>query len=147
MGLAVPAPSNERSEALASYIAELRGLMALGHWTVRVVWEYPDREDGSGAIQAEIDPTEGRYLACLRLGEGFLGLPAEDTRTTLVHELLHLHHVGLTDVIDRGRTKLLLGEPAHAILADVANREAELMVDSLTSVIAEHLPLPGAWPA
>lgn len=121
--------------------------MALGHWTVRIVWEYPDRDLGAGNIQAEIEPIEGRYLACLRLGEGFWELDPAKTREVIVHELLHLHHSAVTDAIDRGRTKLLLGEPAHAILSDVVDREAELMVDALTSVLVEHMPEPKAWPA
>jgi hypothetical protein len=146
MGLAVQVPSQARQDALSEYISELRRRMNLAHWTVRIMWEYPDREYGDGSIQAEITMTEGRYLATLRLGEGFWDLDADAARAVLVHELLHIHHVRVSAMTDWGRLKLLVGEPVHSVIQDNLDRELEIMVDTLTSVLVEHMPAPEKWP-
>lgn len=142
----LPAPplSGARRAALEAYVSEVRASLRLDAWDVRLADEWPD--DGED-VYAQIDPCEQRWIATLRLGSGFWDLPPEDQRNTIVHELLHLHHVRLTDVTRLGAWRHQVGQALYDHLVDQVKREAELMVDALASVLAPFVPLPPAWPA
>lgn len=146
MGLAQQVPSRARQDAIGSYIGDLKSRMNLGHWTVRIMWEHPERALDGSEIQAEIEQIEGRYLAVLRLGEGFWDFDPSQVREVVVHELLHLHHMRVSSLTDWGRLNKLVGDPAHVMIKDNLDRELELMVDTLTSVLVEHMPLAEKWP-
>lgn len=68
------------------------------------------------------------------------------TRNTITHELLHLHHVRITDIIRLGKYRETLGQNLYDQLEDQVKMESEYMVDALSTVIADGLPLPPDWP-
>jgi hypothetical protein len=142
VGLASPPLSKARRAAVHEYVESIRRELYLQHWEIEIPDEYPDDTD---AI-AEIDPCEGRYIAVLRFGESFWGKSREGIRAAIVHELLHLHHVRLTDMIRSGDYRQELGERLYRHLYGELKREAEYMVDALTTVIAPIAPLPKKWP-
>lgn len=137
-----PAPSPGRRDALHEYVKEVRRLLFLQHWRIDLPNEWPDVED----VSAQIVPVEGRYLATLRFGEGFWSQSPDEARATITHELLHLHHVRLSDVVREGEYRHELGRSLYEHLYDQVRHESELMTDALTSLVVELLPLPPAWP-
>lgn len=141
--LAKPALSAERGTALGEYLSDLRGALGLRHWVIRVPDEWPDDAEN---VFAATDPCVGRFVATIRLGANFWDQDPHDLRDTLVHELLHLHHVRLTDVIRLGEYKSQLGQGLYDHLNDQVRTEAEYMIDALTSIVAPTMPLPPAWP-
>lgn len=141
--LASPELPAVRRSALEAYVSEVRALLRLAHWTLMIPDEWPEEGD---EVLAVIVPGDQRYIAHLRLGPGFWGLDPSDQRNSVVHELLHLHHVRLTDAVRLGQWRQQVGQGLYDHLIDQVKREAELMVDALTSVIAPAMPLPPAWP-
>ena len=143
MGLASPPLSKARRAAVHDYIAAVRRELYLQHWEVEMPDEYPDSSDSL----AEIDPCAGRYVAVLRFGEGFWGLSQEKARSACTHELLHLHHVRVTNAVWLDEYKAQLGQGLYDHLWTNVKRETEYMVDALTTIVAPHVPLPKRWPA
>lgn len=143
MGLASPPLSKARRAALQDYVSEVRRHLYLQHWEIRLPDEYPDDDD---AI-AEIDPCDGRYVATLRFGDDFWAGSRNTARAVIVHELLHLQHVRITNMIRLGQYRQQLGQGLYDHLEAEMKREAEYMVDALTTVVAPLCPLPKRWPA
>ena len=141
--LEAPALAPLRRGAVRTYVTEIRRLLYLQHWRIEMPAEYP--ENGDDAI-VEVHPTAGRYYAMLRFGPEFWSLDQEDTRNAIVHELLHLHHVRVTDAVRIDEYRQELGQSLYNQLNGAVKREAEYMVDALATVIAEYLPLPEPWP-
>jgi hypothetical protein len=143
MGLAAPPLSKARRAALQEYVSTVRRELYLQHWEIRLPDEYPNDDD---AI-AEIDPCDGRYVATVRFGDDFWSESRERARAIIVHELLHLQHVRLTNMIRLGQYRQQLGAGLYEHLEAELKREAEYMVDALTTVVAPSVPLPKRWPA
>ena len=139
---APPMPDDYR-EAVHAYVLEVRRCLYLQHWAIRMPDEWADPPDD---VIAQIDPCDGRYLATLRFGTGFRGQSREAIRSTIVHELLHLHHVRLTDIVRLGKYMNDLGQTTFDHMNDQMKREAEYMIDALTTVVEEVVPLPPEWP-
>lgn len=140
--LAKPEFSPARRDALHDYVIDIRRRLYLQHWQI----DLPDQWPAAHDALAEIDPCETRYIATLRLGPGFWDQSAEDIRKTITHEVLHLHHARLTNVIRLGEYKRELGQTLYEHLYDQIRIEAEYMVDALSVVVAEHMPMPPDWP-
>lgn len=109
------------------YIAELKERMRLNDWTLRLKLEDKPR-DGDNA---EIHSTHGRKLAVLLLSDAFLADKPEDQRHTIVHELVHMHFFGLTDLME-----------ARGDMDSAARMLVELGVDAMADVLAPFMPLP-----
>ena len=143
----IPAPplSPLRRAAVEGYVRELRNALGLGHWSILLPDEYPS--DDPEGVWAEITPTEGRYRAKLRFGTGFFELDAEETRNTIVHELLHLHFNRAGDVVRLGPYRQELGQTLYNSLHEQVKTEIEYGIDALATIIAKRLPLPlEKWP-
>lgn len=143
-------PSRARQRALLAYLVELRTVLHVPSiWHIELYWEHPDRA-GEGDVQAEIQTMGARHFASLRLGDGFWTEDPEGVRKVLVHELLHLAHADVFRLIDADEAEPILRQALGAIpfrmLSGAMNRELELMVDALTSVLEPFVPLPAPWP-
>jgi hypothetical protein len=143
----LPAPplSKARRRALHRYVERVRNALYLKHWRIDLPDEYPD--DSPDEVLAQIDPCDGRYVATIRFGPGFWERDPETARETIVHELLHLHHVRVTDAVRLGAFRDELGQNAYDQLITGLKREAEYMTDVLTSLIAPTVLVPPVWPA
>lgn len=151
MGRDAPVQSPARRRALVAYVRRLKAELHLQAWHVRIVWEYPNTDDGAGGdVQAETEPMGARWLAELRLGEGFWRLDRAGVRRVLTHELLHLHHADLFRLVDADEAEPILrqglGAVAFGMFSGNVKRELELMVDQLTAIVEPAMPLPPAWP-
>lgn len=136
--------SPARRRALMAYVERVRDAMGLRHWAIRIPDEHPEAAEDA---LAQIDPTEGRYVATLRLGEGFWTEDREGQRASIVHEMLHIHHVRVTDAVRLGGYRTELGQSAYEELIATVKREAEYMTDALTTLYAPMVRLPPErWP-
>src|SRR5690242_16588331 len=116
--LPAPALSAARRAALESYVSEVRAFLRLSHWTLALLDEWPDDEE----CLAQIDPSEQRYWANVRLGPGFWDQSPEQVRNTIVHELVHLHHVRVTDVTRLGQWRQQVGQALYDHVIDQVKR-------------------------
>lgn len=116
---------------ICKYVGYLQDVLYLNDWKIEVS---PDESPESGAI-GSIDPVEGRRLATLRLCEGFCDMDIADQTNTLCHELIHLHHIGATDII---RLDLLseLSQSSYNILIKSFKRQMEYCVDGLANAFS-----------
>src|SRR5687768_9518251 len=78
-----------------AYVNEVAALLCLKDWTVRLVEDHPNN---MGAL-AEIEPVDSRRYALMRLCAHWPDMAPEKQRHSIVHELLHLHHIGASDII------------------------------------------------
>lgn len=143
MTLASPPLSEARRDAIHEYVRNVRNALGLRHWCIDIPDEWPDEGED---IIAGIDPCEGRYVATLRFGT-FWTVSREEQRSAVVHELLHLHHVRVTDIVRLGDYRQELGERLYNHFVGEVKREAEYMVDALTSLLEDTVALPPRrWP-
>lgn len=129
--------STVQVDTIQEYLWTLRDALRLSHWDVFVAAHAAEK-----GVHASVHPCPGRYVAGVRLSRGFwTGLSADEKRSVLTHELLHLTHNALTEVT---RVTLAasgyLPNRAYALLCTQISTEAELMVDHLTSVVAPTMP-------
>lgn len=127
----------EQCDAIQLYLWRLRDALRLSHWDVFLSAKAAERH-----CDASVYPTEGRWVAEVRVGQGFWFLPDEEKRSTLTHELLHLTHRGVAEVL---RKHLFIGgylpRRAYLMAWEAQRLELELMVDHLTTVIAPTMPV------
>jgi hypothetical protein len=142
----LPSPplSKARRKALHAYVERVRNALYLKHWRIDLPDEYPDEDPGG--VLAQIDPCDGRYVATIRFGPGFWTRDPDEARDCIVHELLHLHHVRVTDAVRLGAFRNELGQNSYDQLMTAMKREAEYMTDVLTSLVAPTVAAPPEWP-
>ena len=72
------------------YTLSLARKMRLADWDIRL-----DPHLSNDASSASISCTDGRKVACLRLGREFIGDATTEQRHTIAHELTHVHFWGV----------------------------------------------------
>lgn len=122
------------------YVIKLKNMMGLQHWTINMSAK-PCGDD----CLAETEVVYGQHLATMQLNKNFRKWSPEETRGTIVHELLHCHLAPLSEIVgeilkpDEGDQK------ATAILKSVnavIEYETERIIDSLSESICKWLPSP-----
>ena len=131
--------TSEQADAVQLYLWDLRDALGLRHWDV-----FLSSKAAEPGVHASVLPTEGRWVAEVRVEKNFWTALDDDTkRAVLTHELLHLMHRDLTEV---SRKSLLasgyLPRRVYSMHWEQLRLQAELMVDHLTTVIAPTMP---AW--
>src|SRR5688572_8706081 len=121
-----------------AYVNEVAALLCLKDWTVELTDDHPNDTEGL----AEIEPVDGRKYAVLRLCAHWHDRTPEKQRHSIVHELVHLHHVAATDII-RVDMPRHLSQQAYDILWGAFLRQVEYLVDGLADALAPFMPLPG----
>lgn len=129
--------TTEQADAIQLYLWELRNALHLTHWDV-----FLGVKAAAANCHASIFPTEGRYVAEVRVQKDFwTALDADAKRAVLTHELLHLVHRGLTEVSRKTlHVSDYLPRRTYALVWEQIRLESELMVDHLTAVIAPTMP-------
>ena len=98
-------------------------------------------------LLARTDPTEGRYYTYLRVHrKNFWTLSADDQRSTIVHELIHLVAMTETEAIRCGGWHENLSTTVWNVLWQDFKRQHELVTDHLTTIFQGFMPLPPEWP-
>jgi hypothetical protein len=133
--------NRKQKDTLGAYVRWVANELGLRDWTFELVWEPPEEENAVASVQ----PTEGRKVAVVKFCSDFLELKPEDQRNCVVHELIHCHHVGATDMV---RLDLLkhLSQQSYEIFWGGFVRQIEYMTDGLAEAFAPHMPLID-WPS
>jgi hypothetical protein len=120
---------------VSSYIKVLLNEMHLWGWRVILHPDQPDTEN-----DARISTCDDRKIAHLYLADDFFTFDRDQQRQTLVHEMLHLHESGPSDIVRKDLSKHLGQSTYDVVWANYA-RQCEFMVDELANVIAPFMPL------
>jgi Zn-dependent protease with chaperone function len=129
----------EQADAVQLYLWLLRDALNLSHWDVYLSSKAADTD-----CHASVLPTEGRWTAEVRINQHFwTRLDDTEKRSVLTHELLHLVHRGMSEVVRKSlHVSGYLPQGAYRLLWEQVRLESELLVDHLTTVIAPTMP---AW--
>lgn len=123
-------------EPIQDYVGRLATAMGLGDWTIEV--QAVPADEGN---LAEIDCVYGQRHGKLFVCEGWLSLPVETQRSTLVHELMHAHVSAWAQMLDDLGGVLLKGREKRTLVAALHLLE-EYTVDAVALAWAPFLPLP-----
>lgn len=126
----------DQKTAVQSYVDQLKDLMALKDWKVRVCDDFC--EDDNDAV---IQPTTGRKDAAIFLHRNFFSEPPETQRHTLTHELVHCHLHPISTLV-REDIAGSFGGDAHQIVMNTYRDRTEYAVDGIADGWAPFLPLP-----
>lgn len=121
-------------KVLAGYVRWMANELGLRDWSFKLVYDHEDDD-----AYATCDPCIGRRFATITFRSDFRDLEPDDQRECVVHELIHCHHIGATDII---RLDLLkpLGQETYDVLLAGFKRQIEYMTDGLASAIARKYP-------
>jgi hypothetical protein len=128
-------PAVKPRQTPLEYCRQLANLIGLTHW--RIDLEPGDPDDDALASMRVIS---GQQRAMLKIGRGYTADTPEDQRSTMLHELIHVHLWPCDDVIEA--VGPLLGTAAANLATSQHNLAVERATDSLAVAIAEHFPLP-----
>jgi Zn-dependent protease with chaperone function len=131
--------TSDQADAVQLYLWKLRSALRLDHWDI-----YLSSKAADDNCFASINPTEGRYVAEVRVRRDFwTELDDDQKRHVLTHELLHLTHRDVTEVLRKHvHVTGYLPQRAYRMAHEAQRLAAELMVDHLTGVMAPTMP---AW--
>lgn len=130
--------TRREAEAVLAFAEKVRDQLGLPAWRFAVL-EEPAGDDAL----ASIDTVSGRWIAELRLCEGWMKLPTDERRNTIVHEVCHLLHVGVNHVIEDAQH--LMHDHEWETLNAQYHRATEYMVDHLAGFLDAHYQLQEAW--
>jgi len=117
------------------YMGKVLRRLDLSYWRVYVAKDLPP--EGSRLM---IEPTDGRRVAMLYIADDWWPT-ADDHRVDITHEALHLAHHDQEEVIRRFKTDNGdVGPYALHLVWSQFKMETERMVDSLSYVLAPHMP-------
>jgi hypothetical protein len=122
---------------IETYMAKVLLALELNYWRVFVAKDQPPED-----CRLMIHPTDGRRIAGLFVsGEWWEDANPEEKRTDITHEALHLAHHDQEEVLRRFvRDQGDVGSYPMSIIWAQFKVETERMVDSLSYVLAPHMP-------
>ena len=129
--------SKDQARHVEKYCRKILKKLQIPMWKVWVAKDISPEN-----TQAMISPTDGRRIAMLYLSENWWSeTDAEDKRTCLTHEMLHLIHHDQEEVIRRFKnTTGDISTYAMSLVWEQFRVETERMVDQLSYVIAPNMP-------
>ena len=122
--------TEKQTKALLDYLLYLKSALCLVDWTLLLADEPPGNADALACVE----PISGRKLATIRLCSDFCSMPADRQTHSLVHELVHLHHISATDII-RIEAASEMSQSTYYVLWSVFKRQMEYCVDGLADAI------------
>ena len=124
---------DDRTDQVSEWVASVLPALSLSHWLVRVV------EDAApDDAHADTSPHSQANTATVRLGASFWTLPADEQRSTLTHELVHLLLCRIDQMSDT--LEDTLGSTGWAVWRPLWENEHERAVDAISLLLAPHLP-------
>ena len=127
------------TKQINSYIRKLADQLGLKDWTILLGEDEPQPENEN--TRADYTPTPTRKFSYVRFRSDMCEWPASEQRHAVIHELIHLHMVGMSEIL---REDLCdhLGQHLYNLAWNGYNRQRELAVDAIAASIAQWLPLP-----
>jgi hypothetical protein len=124
---------DDRTDAVAEWVASVLPSLKLSHWQVRVV-------DDAAPDDAHADtaPHSQATTATMRLGATFWASSSEEQRNTLTHELVHLILCRIDQLSDS--LEDTLGAAGWSLWSPIWENEHERAVDAIALLIAPTLP-------
>ena len=125
-------------DELVRYVRVVADVFGLRDWEIVVSDEFTDDDD----TLADTATTYGQRVARLRFNEHWQSWTPEELRSTVVHELLHVHTESISEVLGDivGAT---MDEKAAAATTAAVSYQLERAVDQIAVAIAPYFPLPG----
>jgi len=123
--------TEHQNKVLLDYIWQLKSELWLVDWTLVLSEESPSSED----TIAMVEPIIGRKRATIYLCSDFCDMSAKKQTHSLVHELIHLHHIPATDIIRLDVAKDL-SQSTYDLLWGVFKRQMEYCVDGLADAFS-----------
>lgn len=127
--------TREQVATIEAYMREILNRLDLGYWRVYVATDLPPEY-----ALLMIEVIDRRRIAMLYVSEDWWD-KADDHRTDMTHEALHLAHHDQDECIRRFFNET--GDVAEYVGSLVVGQfkvETERMVDSLSYVLAPHMP-------
>ncbi len=123
-------------EHLVRYVRLVADLFGLRDWEIIVAEQHCDED-----TLADTETTYGQRNARLRFNEKWQAWPVEELRSTVVHELLHVHTEPICEML-ADMAGATLDEKAAAALTSAVSYSMERAVDQIAVAIAPYFPLP-----
>lgn len=123
---------------LSKYVQQLADQLGLMDWAISIL---PDPCDP--CCFATIHCLEGTKKGRIRFCHNVHEIAPEKVRYVVVHELLHCHTAGMSQVLEFDLPKVHSPDTT-ALLNSIHEREEERCVDGLAIAIAPFFPLPPA---
>jgi len=120
---------------LEAYIDNAKGLLGLSHWEIKVGKDAPPDD-----AWADVEVSQNLYRAAIRFSPDLWKEKPDEVRRVIAHELIHCHYAGVERLVDV--VKESLGVGAGEIVDRIWDMESERAADSLSTVVAQLLPLP-----
>jgi hypothetical protein len=124
------------SEPVQEYVNRIAVVMGLAHWKIEV--QATPSDEGN---LAEVDCVYGQCYARLFVCEQWHGLPPEIQRSTLAHELMHVHTAMIISMLHDQLDAVVSKKERRLVEAAIRLCE-EHMVDAVALAWADALPLP-----
>jgi DNA-directed RNA polymerase subunit F len=121
---------------LVRYVRLVADLFGLRDWTIIISLEHCDED-----TLADTELTYGQRIARLRFNEKWAEWDPDDLRSTVVHELIHVHTEPTSELLAdiAGAT---LDEKTAAAMTSAVSYSLERAVDQIAVAIAPYFPLP-----
>ncbi len=120
---------------LRSYLDEAKNILNLGHWEIKISTDSPPDDSW-----ADVEVSQNLYVATIRFSKGLWKEKPEEIRRVIAHELIHCHYAGVERLVEVIQDSL--GTTAGSIVEKIWDVESERGADSLSTAVAELLPLP-----
>jgi hypothetical protein len=120
---------------LKTYVREIQVRLGRGETDIRIGEHHSDE-----GTYAQVNPHEQAAEAEIRFSPDFYSDTPQGQRNTVVHEVLHLHFVGVDDVVHAWVDKLAPVD--YAMLKRMMVRQEERIVDFMARIISPFMPLP-----
>lgn len=130
--------TNAEQTAVLWYAVEVCKALGLPTWKLAIM-EKPARKDAEAMIRA----TDGRHFANIWLSRDWMTFDDDTRRNAITHEVCHLLHPRVDDVMRDARTFMHPHEWNPWF--DQYHREMELVVDHLAMFMADTFRLVEAW--
>lgn len=121
---------------LTRYVRLVADLFGLRDWQIIISPEHCDED-----TLADTETTYGQRIARLRFNEKWAEWEADDLRSTVVHELLHVHTEPTSELL-ADITSAILDEKAATAATTAVAYSMERAVDQIAVAIAPYFPLP-----
>lgn len=124
-----------REKRLKDYLDRAKRILNLSHWEIKISADPPPDD-----AWADVEVSQNLYAATIRFSGSLWKQSPEEIRRVIAHELIHCHYAGVERLV--GVVQDSLGTAAGDIVEKIWDVESERGADSLSTAVAELLPLP-----
>jgi hypothetical protein len=120
---------------LNDYLTRAKSILNLSHWEIKISTDSPPDD-----AWADVEVSQNLYAATIRFSPTLWKEKPEEIRRVIAHELIHCHYAGVERLVET--LEKTLGSQTYEIVSSIWDVESERGADSLSTVVAELLPLP-----